>query len=82
MTEQKIALITGCVGGIGTAICYELAQQNVRVFANYYPSEADQAKAWQKKKKKKGVNIDLVAADVASYTDCEKMVETVEAEAG
>ncbi len=82
MTKQRIALITGGVGGIGTAICYQLTQQNVHVFANYYPSEADLAKTWQEDQKKRGVNIDLIGADVASYTDCEKMVETIEAKIG
>jgi acetoacetyl-CoA reductase len=35
MNKKKIALVTGGVGGIGTAICQSLAQDGYRVIANY-----------------------------------------------
>ena len=48
MTEQKrVALITGGIGGIGTAICQRLTQDGYQVVANCHPSEAEAAAAWR-----------------------------------
>jgi acetoacetyl-CoA reductase len=41
--KKHIALITGGTGGIGTAICKELASQDIIVVANYFPAEKPQA---------------------------------------
>ena len=32
MSEQKDILVTGCCGGMGSAICKKLIEQNYRVF--------------------------------------------------
>lgn len=82
MSEQKIALVTGGVGGIGTSICQSLAKQGVRVFANYYPAEAEQAKTWREEQKAAGFDIDIIGADVASYDACEEMVASISKQAG
>lgn len=82
MSKQKLALITGGVGGIGTAICRSLAEQGFYVYANYYPAEAKQAIGWQQEQKKAGFDIAIIGADVTSFEACEKMVSTIEAEIG
>ncbi len=82
MSEQKIALVTGGVGGIGTAICQSLAKQGFRVFANYYPAEAEQAKTWYEDQKAAGFDIDIIGADVASYEACKEMVASIEEQVG
>ena len=82
MSEQKIALVTGGVGGIGTAICCELAKDNVKVFANYYPAEKEQATKWHAEQQESGYDIEIIGADVSSFDDCVKMVEAIEAQAG
>lgn len=82
MSDQKIALVTGGAGGIGTAICQSLSRQGARVFANYYPAEAEQAKAWQAEQKAAGFDIDIIAADVVSYDACAEMVASIEEQAG
>lgn len=82
MSEQKIALVTGGVGGIGTSICQTLVSQGVRVFANYYPAEAEQAKVWQAEQKAAGFNVDIIGADVASFEACEEMVASITEQAG
>ena len=43
------ALVTGGVGGIGTAICRELAHKGHQVIAGYHPAEEENAKARQGK---------------------------------
>ena len=47
---QRIALVTGAVGGLGTAICKSLAAAGVRVVGNFFPG--DPAKdAWVEARK-------------------------------
>lgn len=46
--KQRIALVTGGTGGIGTEICRQLHDRGFRVVAGYY-SDGDHQKArnWQ-----------------------------------
>lgn len=37
--EQKIALVTGALGGIGTAICHALVNEGYHIIATYTPSK-------------------------------------------
>ena len=79
---SKIALVTGGTGGIGTAICLQLAGEGYRVIANHLSGENDAAIAWQKSLKDKGFDIALVAGDVSDYDSVEAMIKTAEAEVG
>ena len=45
MAIKRIALVTGGVGGIGSAICIELMQKGMKVIAGYHPNEAEAANA-------------------------------------
>ncbi len=54
----RIALVTGGIGGIGTAICTRLAKDGCTVVANHHPSEADAAEAWKKERAAEGFTID------------------------
>jgi acetoacetyl-CoA reductase len=72
-----IALVTGGIGGIGTAICTRLAQDGCIVVANHHPSEADAAEAWKKERAAEGFMIATFAADVSSFEDSARMVNEI-----
>ena len=78
MTEQKrVALITGGIGGIGTAICQRLTQDGYQVVANCHPSEAESAAAWRAARAAEGMDVETIAADVASFEDSARMVNEI-----
>jgi acetoacetyl-CoA reductase len=77
MNKQKIALVTGGTGGIGTAICIALADQGRKVIAGYFPPEQEIAEAWQSKHRDNGYEFDMVACDVSDYEASEKMLRDV-----
>ena len=78
---QRIALITGAVGGLGTAICKELIKAGHRVVGNFFPG--DPAKdAWIEARKAEGLDIALYGADVSDFDQCKAMVAKIEAEVG
>jgi len=77
MTTAKVALVTGGIGGIGTAICQRLAKDGFRVIANHHPSEMEAALAWKNDQAGAGFDIDTFAADVSSFDDCARMVAEI-----
>ena len=78
MNNQKIALVTGGTGGIGTAICFALADQGRKVIAGYFPPEKELAETWQQKNKEDGYDFEIVACDVSDYESSQKMLHDVE----
>lgn len=74
---KKLALVTGGVGGIGSAICGELAQKGYRVVAGYHPAEEATAKARLAEWQAAGAEIDIAPGDVASFESCEQMAAAI-----
>jgi len=78
---QRIALVTGAVGGLGTAICKSLLGAGVRVVGNFFPG--DPAKeAWEEARKAEGLDIPLYGFDVSDFAQCEAAIEKIVAEVG
>lgn len=76
MAEERVALVTGGTGGIGTAICRRLAQSGMQVVTNFRSQEkAEQLKA---QFAEEGLPIELIAADVAHYEQCESLIRSIE----
>lgn len=79
---QRVALVTGGIGGIGTAICRRLADDHHYVVATYIPAEAEQAKAWQFEQRADGYDLGIIECDVTDYDACENMARQMEKECG
>ena len=79
---QRVALVTGAMGGLGTAICQELAKAGHKVVASYHP-QFDNKDAWLAEMAEAGFkDFVCVAGDVSSLEDCQKMVAEAEAACG
>ncbi|MBI1215455.1 MAG: acetoacetyl-CoA reductase [Alphaproteobacteria bacterium] len=79
---QKLALVTGGVGGIGSAICEELAKTGHKVVAGYHPAEEETAQSRLKVWEQEGIAIDIAPGDVSSFASCAEMAESVRAKHG
>jgi acetoacetyl-CoA reductase len=77
---QRIALVTGGTGGIGTAICRRLTSMGHKVATNY--RSEDKARAWQENMREAGCEVVLAKGDVSSAEDAAAMVREVEAKLG
>jgi acetoacetyl-CoA reductase len=76
---QKIALVTGGTGGIGTAICRALSDAGVKVVAGYNAGgNHDKAKAWQDEQAKAGYEFLTAYGDVTDAESCAACVKRVE----
>ena len=70
----KVAIVTGASKGIGREIAKELAQEGIKVVANYNKSY-ESAKELQEELKNENINIDIFKADVSKREEVKKLVE-------
>ncbi|MDA8254777.1 MAG: SDR family NAD(P)-dependent oxidoreductase, partial [Betaproteobacteria bacterium] len=63
---KRIALVTGAMGGLGTAICKALAQSGFTVAANCLPNFPPKDE-WLAKMKSEGYDFIVAEADVTDY---------------
>jgi acetoacetyl-CoA reductase len=68
------------MGGIGTAVCVELAKAGHMVVAAYH-RQFDKPEAWLAEQKAAGFDFIAVAGDVSDIASCQAMVAEAEAEA-
>jgi acetoacetyl-CoA reductase len=78
---QRVAVVTGGMGGLGEAICMKLAKMGYRVVTTY-SSGNTKAEQWLKDMKAQGYDIYAVQADVADYDSCQKAVAKIQADVG
>ncbi|WP_027015685.1 acetoacetyl-CoA reductase [Comamonas composti] len=77
--EQRTALITGGMGGLGEAIARALHDAGHRVLVTHSRGE-DAAKAWLAQQSEAGYRFASYGVDVASYASCEAMARQIQAD--
>ena len=78
---QRVALITGGMGGLGEAVCIKLAALGDKVITTYSPGNTA-AHEWLRKMNDMGYTFQAYECDVADFDSCQACVEQVVAENG
>lgn len=78
--NKRVVLVTGAIGGLGTAMCEALCKEGYRVVGNYRNKE--KADVWKKIQESRNVYVDLFQADVSDYLSVETMVSEIENKVG
>ncbi|XZG71915.1 acetoacetyl-CoA reductase [Chitinibacteraceae bacterium HSL-7] len=77
---SRIALVTGGMGGIGTAICKQLADAGYTVATTY--SRAGKEQQWLADAREGGYTFHAFECDVTDYEACARLKSRIEAELG
>lgn len=80
--NNKVALVTGGTGGIGTAICESLYKDGYTVVANYcnFTEEMkwrEDAQKWRDDHLKMGIDVTIVEGNISDYNSSEKMMKEI-----
>ena len=78
---NRVALVTGGTGGIGTEICKALANNGYRVAASWLAG-VDDGEGWQAKCKQEGFDFAIAEGNVSDFDAAAAMVKEVEAKLG
>lgn len=76
----KVALVTGGTGGIGAAVCKQLAESGAKVATNYRNEE--KAQAFKKEMLDAGYDIAIYHVDVTDTDGCARMIADIEKDLG
>jgi acetoacetyl-CoA reductase len=80
-TNDKVALVTGGMGGLGTALCRRLHAAGYRVAATCSPANQT-PEAWLSAQRDDGFRFAAYRVDVTDFADCEWMMQKLLAEMG
>jgi acetoacetyl-CoA reductase len=79
---SRVAVVSGGIGGIGTATCKALVDQGRRVVATHLPGGDERAAEWRRTRREEGRDISVYPVDVADFDSCQKLAQRVEADLG
>ena len=80
--NQRIALVTGGIGGLGTEICKHLARSGRRVVAADLASRTERVAEFQKEIGELSAHIAFEPINVGDFDACTAAVKTIEAKYG
>ncbi len=78
--KDQVAIVTGAVGGIGSAIVEGFLAEGGRVGLIDFNAQGGQA--YEKELRKRGHGVCFVHADVARFEECQAAYERISAELG
>jgi acetoacetyl-CoA reductase len=80
--NKRLAVVTGGIGGLGTAICRHLARDGRQVIAVDLPTSAERIETFQRAVEDFGDDIRFVPADVTDFEGCGRIVADIETASG
>lgn len=80
--NNRVVLITGGTGAIGTALCKQFHETGSTVVANCHPSDVDRSTTVLEKLISTGVSVELRAFDVTDSAACEQAIDDIESDVG
>lgn len=85
--NNKVALVTGGTGGIGSSICERLYKDGFTVVANYRDFTKamkwrEEAKKWREDQMRMGIDVSIVEGNIADYKSSVRMIEEIKNEVG
>ena len=81
MADQRVAVVTGGMGGLGETISTKLADAGYTVAVTYSPSNT-KFKSWLEDMKGRGYAFSAFPVDVADFDDCAKKCARISGECG
>jgi acetoacetyl-CoA reductase len=81
MTQQRVVLVTGGMGGLGETISMKMVDAGYRLAVTYSPGNKTHAE-WLEQMNAKGYSILAVPCDVADFESCAKAVAEVQTKLG
>jgi acetoacetyl-CoA reductase len=81
MAKQRIAVVTGGMGGLGETISTKMADAGYRVVVTYSPSNT-KYRSWLEEMKRRDYSFAACPVDVVDYDDCARKMAGIQAESG
>jgi acetoacetyl-CoA reductase len=81
MTDKRLAVVTGGMGGLGESISTKMADAGYRVAVTYSPSNT-KWKSWLEEMKGRGYDFAAYPVDVVDFDDCAAKAEKIVKDCG
>jgi len=81
MSDRRLAVVTGGMGGLGESISTKMADAGYRVVVTYSPSNT-KWKSWLEEMKGRGYDFAAFPVDVADFDDCAAKCERIGKDCG